>query len=831
MDRDNDRDKSIVTPDNGGSLTLPAVIMRDIVVMPDMTVQFEISRERSARAVANALKSDRRVFLTLQKDPTVEEPTFDDCCTVGVVALVKQVVKCDGFSRVLVSGLNKAYLQKLFVDSTGGSCCECLCVDNYAESRLDKDEETAVVRAAKNLFREYAKLAPNLPGAVSARVSSAKSLVEVFESIALNVPLQTEDRQLLLEIAGADEKLIKLTMILAREIKLLGLEKDIQQHVAEQFDYAQKLQYLRQMKIAVNRELGEATDDFERNYEEDDGYMDSILSLGLDEEHESKLLSELSRMRKMPPSSQEAALISEYLDTCLALPWNDRSRETYSCSKARSILDKDHYGLKKVKERIIENIAVRQLSPQVKGQIICLVGPPGVGKTSIGRSIAKALGRKYVRVSLGGIRDEADIRGHRKTYIGAMPGRIIDALKKCGVNNPVMLLDEIDKLTSDAHGDPSSALLEALDSEQNSAFRDHYIEMTFDLSNVLFITTANTLDTIQPPLLDRMEVIELSSYTREEKFHIASRHLVPKQLKQNGLKASQVRFAPSAVYAIIDSYTREAGVRKLERAIASLCRKAAAEIVDGKSDRVSFTAKNLSGYLGAPKFLPDRLNKHDCVGEVNGLAWTSVGGVLMPLEAVVLKGKGVIETTGSLGEVMKESAKLAVSYSRSVAGKYGIDPDFYKNCDIHIHAPEGAVPKDGPSAGVTLVTAVISALSNTPVRHDIAMTGEITLTGKVLPIGGLKEKTLAAYKDGIRTVVIPAANSGDLDEIDDSIRSEMDFILAERISDVLDAALVRDVQTAVRNKRQTDNNSSKKRAKKRVSGETAKLPAAAPGSM
>lgn len=774
-------------------LTLPAVAMRDVVVMPHMSIQFDVIRERSINALSAAMKSGRYVFLTSQKDVLVEEPAIDDVYTVGVVAVVKQLVAgSDGVSRVLVEGKRKAYLQSLYV--TGGRSnyleCECLCVENYAENIGSDDEVTAIMREVKRVFKGYTDLMPGLAGAPWANARAAKTPVELFERIAFNIPLATDTRQELLEISSADKKLFKLINILTKEITLMKLENDIRDHVAEQFDKLQKEQYLREMKNAISHELGElgAEDD---ELDDDDKYYNQIIELGLDPEREEKLLSELKRMRKMPQSSHEAALISEYLDTCISLPWNSSTEEVVDTARARQVLDRDHYGLKKVKERILETIAVRQLSPQVKGQIICLYGPPGVGKTSIGRSIAEALNRKYVRVSLGGVRDEADIRGHRKTYIGAMPGRIMDALKKCGSNNPVMLLDEIDKLTSDAHGDPSSALLEVLDSEQNIAFRDHYIELPFDLSRVMFITTANTLDTIQPPLLDRMEVIELGSYTREEKFQIAKKHLFPKQLSEHGLSRKNVKLADSAIYALIDFYTKEAGVRKLERAIAALCRKAAAEIVGGETEKVSFTMKNLAKYLGTQKYLPDTMTKKDAVGEVNGLAWTSVGGVLMPLEVITLDGKGTVEATGSLGDVMKESAKIAVSYCRSVAKQYGIDQDFYKSRDIHIHAPEGAVPKDGPSAGVTLITALISALSGIPVRHDVAMTGEITLTGRVLAIGGLREKTMAAYKNGIKTVIVPKANMGDLDEIDETVKNGLEFIFAERIADVLDAALVK----------------------------------------
>ena len=534
--------------------------------------------------------------------------------------------------------------------------------------------------------------------------------------------------------------------------------------------------------------MGENEDGSDVN--EIDEYTHRIDSLILSEEVRDKLMGEVRKLSKMGMMSQEGVVLRNYLDTVLALPWNAVTKDRTDVKKAKQILDKDHYGMAKVKDRILENLAVRALTPDVKGQILCLVGPPGVGKTSVAKSVARALNRNFVRVSLGGVKDESDIRGHRKTYVGAMPGRIMNAMKLAGSKNPVVLLDEIDKMSNDFRGDPSSAMLEVLDSEQNNAFRDHYIEVPFDLSDVLFITTANTLDTVQAPLLDRMEVIELSSYTREEKFHIAKEHLIKKQEVKNGLKASQIRICNDAIYKLIDSYTREAGVRNLERQIGSLCRKAAKEIVEDGVKKVTFKADNLEKYLGHEKYLPDVVSDKDAVGSVNGLAWTSVGGVVMPLEVLVLDGKGRIELTGSLGDVMKESAKIAVSYCRSVADKYGIDKDFYEKKDLHIHAPEGAVPKDGPSAGVTMITGIISALGNIKVRSDVAMTGEITLSGKVLPIGGLREKTMAAYKAGVKTIIVPFANKGDLDDVDDTVKLCCEFVFAKTIQDVLDVALI-----------------------------------------
>lgn len=620
------------------------------------------------------------------------------------------------------------------------------------------------------------------------RYSGSKTPVQLFESLAFNIPLAFTDRQSLLEAPSVLDKLILMITMLSRETNVLSLERRIHSQVHSQIEESQREYYIREQIKALQNELGENEDGSDVN--EIDDYTHRIDSLVLSEEVRDKLMGEVRKLSKMGMMSQEGVVLRNYLDTVLALPWNAVTKDRTDVKKAKQILDKDHYGMAKVKDRILENLAVRALTPDVKGQILCLVGPPGVGKTSVAKSVARALNRNFVRVSLGGVKDESDIRGHRKTYVGAMPGRIMNAMKLAGSKNPVVLLDEIDKMSNDFRGDPSSAMLEVLDSEQNNAFRDHYIEVPFDLSDVLFITTANTLDTVQAPLLDRMEVIELSSYTREEKFHIAKEHLIKKQEGKNGLKASQIRICNDAIYKLIDSYTREAGVRNLERQIGSLCRKAAKEIVEDGVKKVTFKADNLEKYLGHEKYLPDVVSDKDAVGSVNGLAWTSVGGVVMPLEVLVLDGKGRIELTGSLGDVMKESAKIAVSYCRSVADKYGIDKDFYEKKDLHIHAPEGAVPKDGPSAGVTMITGIISALGNIKVRSDVAMTGEITLSGKVLPIGGLREKTMAAYKAGVKTIIVPFANKGDLDDVDDTVKLCCEFVFAKTIQDVLDVALV-----------------------------------------
>ncbi len=764
---------------------MPFVPTRDLVVFPDMTMHFDVGRAKSVKSIKNAMSSDGLVFLSAQKNVNDEEPGKDDLFKIGTVAVVKQIVKIPGgVYRCLVQGVQKARLIDVYEYD---DCYEAMVkrVQNYTREKLNANEQLAVFREVMNAFETYAEYLPKMPQELYNQILGSKTLIQLFEGIAFNVPMPFVDRQALLEAGSAGEKLVALMTMLARELEVAKIEHDIHQQVHAQIEDNQREYYIREQIKALKGEIGEEDDTDEVSQ-----YYAKIDELPLPEETADKLKKEVRRLSKVGMMSQEGSVIRTYLDTVLELPWGSYSLETADIKLAKKILDEDHYGLTKVKDRILENLAVRELAPNVKGQIICLVGPPGVGKTSVAKSVARALGRQFVRVSLGGVKDESDIRGHRKTYVGAMPGRIINAMRLAKTSNPVILLDEIDKMSNDYRGDPSSAMLEVLDSEQNNAFRDHYIEVPFDLSEVLFITTANTLDTVQAPLLDRMEVIELSSYTREEKFHIAKDHLIKKQLKKHGLNGNMVRFNKDAIYRLIDSYTREAGVRKLERAIASLCRKAAKEIIEDEVTRVTFKGKELEKYLGHPKYLDDYFSKEDAVGIVNGLAWTAVGGVVMPLEVMVLEGKGKVELTGSLGDVMKESAKIAVSYCRSVADKYGINKEFYEKNDIHVHAPEGAVPKDGPSAGVTMITGLISALSGLKVRADVAMTGEITLSGKVLPIGGLREKTMAAYKAGIKKVIIPYANKPDLDEVDDAVKLGLEFVFAQTIEDVLEHALI-----------------------------------------
>lgn len=776
-------DKNI---ENG--LVLHTIAMRGLVAFPKMIMHFDVSREKSVKAIERAVKDGGKIFLIAQHEVYVENPKASDLYKVGVVAEIKQVLKLpDNAMKVLVEGVYKANLVRL-IDDGDSLRAEIKRSPAYSRAKYDEVEAEAIMRSVKDIFEKYSTFFPKMPRELLASVMTQDSPIKLFETVTFNCGLNYRDKQTLLEESNIMNKLSVLYACLTSEVEILELENLINEQTKNSIDKGQREYYLREQLRVIQEQLGE--DDGEDAF----NYINDIMALKLDDKSKEKLFKEADKLTKLPPASQEAFVIKNYLDTVLDLPWGKYTKAKLSIEKAEAVLEKEHYGLKKVKERILEFLAVHMLNPEIKGQIICLAGPPGIGKTSIAKSIARAMGRKYVRVSLGGVRDEADIRGHRKTYVGAMPGRIITALQQAGTANPLILFDEIDKLCSDIKGDPSSAMLEVLDGEQNNAFRDHYIEVPFDLSKAVFITTANNISAIPAPLLDRMEVIELPSYTAEEKFHIAKEHLIPKQLKEHGLKASQLKIADEAIHDVIGFYTKESGVRSLERCIASLCRKAAKKIASGEAKRISVKSKDLETLLGVRKYLEDISSKENQVGVVNGLAWTSVGGVLMPLEVLVLKGSGKIEVTGSLGDVMKESSKIAVSYVRGIAEKYGINPDFYKENDLHIHAPEGAVPKDGPSAGVTMTTALVSALSGLPVRADVAMTGEITLHGKVLPIGGLREKTMAAYKAGIKTVIIPAANKPDLEEVDDVVKEAIEFVCAEKITDVLDTALINNDQ-------------------------------------
>ncbi len=779
-------EKNMQSVEHSEERKFPAIALRGVVAFPGQVLHFDVAREISKKAVDEALAGDRKIFLVAQKYLAAEKPGRKELYRIGVIAEIRQVLRNGDVMRVLVEGCYRAKILELAMSEDEFLQVQCKKMSAVQRVNADEIEVDAIMRSLRDVFVRYVGFFPKMPRELTDTVCSKETPAELFEAVLFNVQLDFADRQQLLEQNSLFLRMTMLYAMLCREIEVLEIERDIHMQVQESMDRSQREYYLREQMRVISAELGED----ESGGEDSMQYARRIMALGLDEDTTAKLLRETERLQKMPPSSQEAYVITNYLDTVLELPWNTVTKEKLDIKKAAALLDKEHYGLTRVKERVLESLSIHALNPEVKGQILCLVGPPGVGKTSIGRSIAKALGRNYVRVSLGGVRDESDIRGHRKTYVGAMPGRIMDAMRQAKSKNPLILLDEIDKMGNDFKGDPSSAMLEVLDSEQNHAFRDHFIELPFDLSDVMFVTTANTLDTIPAPLRDRMEIIELNSYTRMEKFNIAKSHLLKKQLQKHGLKAAQMRITDAAIFDLIDYYTKEAGVRSLERVIASLCRKCARSIVSEDAKRVVYTPETLETALGPHKFLPDYQEHEDTVGLVNGLAWTSAGGVLMPLEVLVLEGKGEVQLTGSLGDVMKESAKLAVSYARYVAKDYDIRPELFKTKDLHIHAPEGAVPKDGPSAGVTMITALVSALSGCAVRHDIAMTGEITLHGKVLPIGGLVEKSMAAYKAGIRTVIFPKANEPDLQELDAVIRESIHFVPVEKIEQVLGLALV-----------------------------------------
>ena len=768
-------------------LHLPTIALRGLVVFPNNLVHFEVGREKSIAAVEWAMANNSNVFLVAQKSMDTTEPQQADLFSYGVVAEVKQVLRVSGdLVKVLVEGKYRAKLSAL--DASGDFLLSEVRPAPVRAGKADDAVETeALLRALKAGFDEYLGMNPRLGKDVVFAIVSSDDPAFLSEYMPANLLFRYEDKQAVMDEGTLNGRLKTLIEMLRRECQVMKIEKEIAEKVNESMDKNQRDYYLHEQLHIISDELGEGDD----THAEADEYRRRITGLHLAEDSEKKLLKEVDRLAKMQGSNQEATVIRTYLDTCLDLPWNTFTVDDLDISRAQQILDRDHYGLKKVKDRILETLAVRKLAPDVKAQIICLVGPPGVGKTSIARSIAESLGRKYVRISLGGVRDEAEIRGHRRTYIGAMPGKIITAMISAKSANPLMLLDEIDKLAGDFRGDPAAALLEALDPEQNSTFNDHFIDIPFDLSHVLFITTANDLGSIPGPLRDRMDVIELPSYTRVEKYNIARKHLLPKQLKACGL-TGKVTLSQSALYGIIDGYTREAGVRNLERTITSVLRKCARKIAAGEVESVSVTGTMLEQLLG-PRFVkPDFLNRTNAVGIANGLAWTSVGGETLPIEVQVMdNGSGKITVTGSLGDVMKESAQLAVTWVRVHAAEYGIDPEKLKKCDLHIHAPEGAVPKDGPSAGVTLTTALVSCLSGIPVRGDVAMTGEITLHGNVLPIGGLREKSMAAYREGMKTVLIPKDNEPDLYEVDDEVKKNLTFLPMQSLTQVLNAALLK----------------------------------------
>ena len=800
-------------------LHLPTIALRGLVVFPNNLVHFEVGREKSIAAVEWAMANNSNVFLVAQKSMDTTEPQQADLFSYGVVAEVKQVLRVSGdLVKVLVEGKYRAKLSAL--DDSGDFLLSEVRPATVRAGKADDAVETeALLRALKAGFDEYLGMNPRLGKDVVFAIVSSDDPAFLSEYMPANLLFRYEDKQAVMDEGTMNGRLKKLIEMLRRECQVMKIEKEIAEKVNESMDKNQRDYYLHEQLHIISDELGEGDD----THAEADEYRRRITGLHLAEDSEKKLLKEVDRLAKMQGSNQEATVIRTYLDTCLDLPWNTFTVDDLDISRAQQILDRDHYGLKKVKDRILETLAVRKLAPDVKAQIICLVGPPGVGKTSIARSIAESLGRKYVRISLGGVRDEAEIRGHRRTYIGAMPGKIITAMISAKSANPLMLLDEIDKLAGDFRGDPAAALLEALDPEQNSTFNDHFIDIPFDLSHVLFITTANDLGSIPGPLRDRMDVIELPSYTRVEKYNIARKHLLPKQLKACGL-TGKVTLSQSALYGIIDGYTREAGVRNLERTITSVLRKCARKIAACEVESVSVTGTMLEQLLG-PRFVkPDFLNRTNAVGIANGLAWTSVGGETLPIEVQVMdNGSGKITVTGSLGDVMKESAQLAVTWVRVHAAEYGIDPEKLKKCDLHIHAPEGAVPKDGPSAGVTLTTALVSCLSGIPVRGDVAMTGEITLHGNVLPIGGLREKSMAAYREGMKTVLIPKDNEPDLYEVDDEVKKNLTFLPMQSLTHVLNAALLKP-QNAKKAKAPSRTHAKKKAADAAIVPPTAEKP-------
>ena len=765
-------------------ISMPVMALRGISVFPQMVYSFDVGREKSIRALDEAMNGDQNMILLMQKDVSVDDPGPDDLFEIGVVVHIRQILKMPGdVVRILVEGLSRIRMTEFTQESPSlEGVCEKLDDEKY---RTTAPKVEALLRVAYQLYGSYCDLLPKGNADALLRLMTSDDPAFVSDFLGQNCGFRFDDKQKCLEILHPVKRLETALKILSSEIEIMKIENDIADKVQEAMNKNQRDYYLREQLKVIHQELGEEDED-----QEIDDYRQKILALHLEQDTEERLLKELSRLEKQPLGSSEAAVMRNYLDTVLELPWNEETKDTVNIEAARRMLDEDHYGLDTVKKRVLELLAVRKLAPDISGQIICLVGPPGVGKTSIATSIARCLGRKMARISLGGVHDEAEIRGHRKTYIGSMPGRIIAGMKSAGSKNPVLLLDEIDKLGNDYRGDPASALLEVLDGEQNKTFRDNYLEVPFDLSRVLFITTANTTSTIPAALLDRMEVIELSSYTDEEKVMIAKHHLLPKEMEKVGLKKGQLTVYDNAWREIIDGYTRESGVRHLQREIATICRKAALKFAESEdAKRVTITASRVEEYLGVRKYLKDTMPERDQVGLVTGLAWTSVGGVTLEVEVNVVEGTGKLVMTGSLGDVMKESVSAAMSYIRSRAAGYHIPADFYKTKDIHVHFPEGAVPKDGPSAGITICTALVSALTGAPVRRDIAMTGEISIRGRVMAIGGLKEKTMAALRHGLKTVIIPEDNVKDLEEIDQTVRSRLNFIPVKDADTVISTAL------------------------------------------
>lgn len=767
-------------------MKMPAVALRGMVILPGMVAHFDVSRAKSIKAVEEAMMDEQKIFLVAQKDVEQENPDIEDLFKIGIIAEVKQVIKLqNNIVRILVEGKERAELSA-FLENPDYLLAEIIRFDEEVDDGLPEEAKGAMLRSIQETFGKYVVVNPKMGKELQRQLSEITDLEKLMNQLANSLPVHFEEKQKILDAVSMTERYEVLMALLLKEIEIIAIKNDFQAKVKAHVDKNQKEYLLREQMKVIREELGED------NTESDaDHFMDALGKIKADKEVKEKIKKEIDRFKNISSSSSESTVARGYIETLLELPWNKTSRDNKDLKNAEQILNADHYGLEKVKERMLEFLAVRNLTSKGESPIICLVGPPGTGKTSIARSVAKALDKKYVRISLGGVRDEAEIRGHRRTYVGAMPGRIVNGLRSAGVKNPLMLLDEIDKMSSDYKGDTASALLEVLDAEQNKKFRDHYVEIPIDLSEVLFIATANSVQDIPRPLLDRMELIEVTSYTENEKLHIAKEHLLAKQMERNGIRPEQLAITDKAMAKIISGYTREAGVRNLERKLGEICRKAARPLYEGEKEKIKVTEQNLEKFLGKEKYSFDKKNDTDEVGIVRGLAWTSVGGDTLEIEVNIMPGKGEFQLTGQLGDVMKESAQAGISYIRSVSEEYHIPKKFFQENDIHIHIPEGAVPKDGPSAGITMATAMLSAITKTPVRADVAMTGEITLRGRVLPIGGLKEKTLAAKNAGIKTICVPKKNEKDIDEISPEIKKGLKIVFVEQMKDVLDVAFVK----------------------------------------
>ncbi len=767
-------------------MKMPAVALRGMVILPGMVAHFDVSRAKSIKAVEEAMMDEQKIFLVAQKDVEQENPDIEDLFKIGIIAEVKQVIKLqNNIVRILVEGKERAELSA-FLENPDYLLAEIIRFDEEVDDGLPEEAKEAMLRSIQETFGKYVVVNPKMGKELQRQLSEITDLEKLMNQLANSLPVHFGEKQKILDAVSMTERYEVLMALLLKEIEIIAIKNDFQAKVKAHVDKNQKEYLLREQMKVIREELGED------NTESDaDHFAEALGKIRADKEVKEKIKKEIDRFKNISSSSSESAVARGYIETLLELPWNKTSRDNKDLKNAEQILNADHYGLEKVKERMLEFLAVRNLTSKGESPIICLVGPPGTGKTSIARSVAKALDKKYVRISLGGVRDEAEIRGHRRTYVGAMPGRIVNGLRSAGVKNPLMLLDEIDKMSSDYKGDTASALLEVLDAEQNKKFRDHYVEIPIDLSEVLFIATANSVQDIPRPLLDRMELIEVTSYTENEKLHIAKEHLLAKQMERNGIRPEQLSITDKAMAKIISGYTREAGVRNLERKLGEICRKAARPLYEGEKEKIKVTEQNLEKFLGKEKYSFDKKNDTDEVGIVRGLAWTSVGGDTLEIEVNIMPGKGEFQLTGQLGDVMKESAQAGISYIRSVSEEYHIPKKFFQENDIHIHIPEGAVPKDGPSAGITMATAMLSAITKTPIRADVAMTGEITLRGRVLPIGGLKEKTLAAKNAGIKTICVPKKNEKDIDEISPEIKKGLEIVFVEQMKDVLDVAFVK----------------------------------------